>query len=68
VGIVPKGGYVSGFVGHKIKPQLEESANFIVYERGRGSVVILHDNPLYRAFWESGKLMAANAVFFVGRD
>lgn len=68
VGIVPKGGYTAGFVGYRIKPVLEESANFVVYNRGRGSVVILYDNPLYRGFWESGKLMVANAVFFVGRD
>lgn len=68
VGIVPKGGYTAGFVGYKIKTNLEESANIIVYDRGRGSVVIMSDNPLYRAFWESGKLMMANAVFFVGND
>lgn len=68
VGIVPKGGYTAGFVGYRIKPILEESANFVVYNRGRGSVVIMYDNPLYRGFWESGKLMFANAVFFVGKD
>jgi hypothetical protein len=68
VGIVPKGGYTAGFVGYRIKPVLEESTNFAVFSRGRGSVVIMHDNPLYRGFWESGKLMFANAVFFVGRD
>jgi len=68
VGIVPKGGYTAGFVGYRIKPVLEESSNFVVYNRGRGSVVILNDNPLYRGFWESGKLMFANAVFFVGKD
>jgi len=68
VGVVPKGGYTAGFVGYKIKSNLEESANIIVYDRGRGSVVIMSDNPLYRGFWESGKLMMANAVFFVGND
>lgn len=68
VGIVPKGGYTSGFVGYKLKPLLEESTVFAVYNRGRGSVVVMADSPLYRAFWQGGKLMVANAVFFVGND
>jgi len=67
VGIVPKGGYTAGFVGHKIKPSLEESANFVVMNAGSGTVVVMHDNPLYRGFWESGKLMMSNAFFFVGK-
>jgi len=32
---------------------------------GRGQVVYLIDNPLYRGFWEQGKLLFANAVFQV---
>jgi hypothetical protein len=26
----------------------------------------LVDNPLFRAFWENGKMVFANAVFMVG--
>jgi hypothetical protein len=25
------------------------------------------DNPMFRNFWENGKLLVANAVFFVGQ-
>jgi hypothetical protein len=30
-------------------------------------VVYLGDNPLFRAFWQSGKLLFSNAVFLVGQ-
>jgi len=32
---------------------------------GRGQVIYLIDNPLYRGFWEQGKLLMANALFQV---
>jgi hypothetical protein len=32
---------------------------------GRGSVVFLADDIIFRSFWESGKLMLANALFMV---
>ena len=37
-----------------------------VQELGRGSVVYLADDPLFRGFWYNGKLLFSNAVFMVG--
>jgi hypothetical protein len=34
---------------------------------GRGSVVYMVDDPLFRSFWENGKLLFSNAVFMVGQ-
>ena len=34
-----------------------------VHNMGRGSVVYLVDNPLFRAFWKSGHRLFDNAVF-----
>jgi len=34
---------------------------------GGGSVVYLSDNPLFRNFWENGKLLFTNAVFLAGQ-
>jgi hypothetical protein len=56
----------AGFIGYKIKPQFEKSLVFGVENVGRGQVVYLVDNPVFRSFWESGKLVLANAVFLVG--
>jgi len=56
----------AGFVGYIIKPQFEKSLVFGVENIGSGQVVYLVDNPMFRSFWESGKLIMANAVFLVG--
>ncbi|MDX1667520.1 MAG: zinc carboxypeptidase, partial [Saprospiraceae bacterium] len=58
---------ISGFVGAKAKKRLEKTTTFAVQERGRGAVIYLVDNPLYRAFWENGKFLFGNAVFFAGQ-
>lgn len=54
---------VSGFAGSKF---IEEIANTIVIasERiGRGEVVYISDDPYYRAFWKSGRLLLGNLAF-----
>ena len=33
---------------------------------GRGQVVYLASDPLFRGFWQNGKLLFGNAVFVVG--
>ena len=68
VGYIPTGRIpVSGFAGSRVKKQLENSMIFGVDEMGRGQVIYMADNPLFRAFWENGKLLFANAVFLVGQ-
>ncbi|MEO0554357.1 MAG: M14 family metallopeptidase [Bacteroidota bacterium] len=57
---------VSGFAGFKALNKLENSLVFGVQQKGRGQVVYFVDNPLFRAFWENGKLLFSNAVFIVG--
>jgi len=37
-------------------------------EMGKGSFIYLVDNPLFRAFWENGKLFFVNSIFFVKND
>ncbi|TVQ04410.1 MAG: zinc carboxypeptidase [Balneolaceae bacterium] len=57
--------HVSGFAGYRAKQQLENTLNFGVQPLGTGQVVFFADNPLFRGFWENGKLLMANAVFMV---
>jgi hypothetical protein len=54
-----------GFIGANVKRLLHNSALFAVEDKGRGKVVYLIDNPLFRSFWEEGKLLMSNAVFMV---
>jgi hypothetical protein len=58
---------VMGFAGSKINKKLENTLVFGVEDKGRGQVVYLVDNPMFRCFWENGKMIFANAVFMVGQ-
>ena len=66
VGVLKKDNYVTGFVGAQAKKKLVDGLLFGVQEMGSGSVVYLADDPLFRSFWENGKLLFSNAVFMVG--
>ena len=57
--------FTSGFIGSSARKELENTLVFGVERMGRGQVVYLIDNPLYRGFWEQGKLLFANALFQV---
>ena len=35
-----------------------------VHDMGRGHVIYLADNVLFRAFWKDGHKFFANAIFF----
>lgn len=58
---------VMGFAGNKINKKLENTLVFGVEDKGKGQVVYLVDNPMFRCFWENGKMIFANAVFMVGQ-
>jgi hypothetical protein len=66
VGVIKKENYVTGFVGVQAKKKLSDGLIFGVQEMGNGTIVYLADNPLFRGFWENGKLLFSNAVFMVG--
>jgi len=55
-----------GFAGYKANEDLDNSLVFAVEDKGRGQVIYFVDNPMFRSFWENGKMLFANAVFIVG--
>ncbi|ERM83845.1 peptidase [Rhodonellum psychrophilum GCM71 = DSM 17998] len=59
--------YRFGYIGSKIKPRMAQSMVYGVENQGRGHIVYMVDNPMFRSFWESGKLLMANAIFLVGQ-
>lgn len=67
VGVFKKNNYLTGFAGSKSRQKLNDGLLFGVQDMGRGSVVYMVDNPLFRGFWENGKLLFSNAVFMVGQ-
>ncbi|MEM6895611.1 MAG: M14 family metallopeptidase [Bacteroidota bacterium] len=56
---------VSGFAGSTARKQLNKTLIFGTEKMGKGNVVYLVDNPLFRGFWENGKLFFANAIFML---
>ena len=66
VGVIKKDAQIAGFVGSKLKPKMKDGLLFGVQNMGRGTIVYLADNPMFRSFWENGKLLFSNAVFLVG--
>jgi hypothetical protein len=66
VGVLKKENYVTGFGGFKVKSRLKDGTVLGVSEMGSGSLVFFAEDPLFRLFWENGKLLFCNAVFLVG--
>lgn len=59
---------ISGFAG---KNALKNQDNTMVFgeERlGKGSIIYMVDNPMFRSFWENGKLLLVNAIFYVNNS
>ena len=56
---------VSGFAGSKAQEKIKKSLVFGAENHGSGNVIYMVDNPLFRGFWENGKLFFANALFML---
>ena len=56
---------VSGFAGEEALKGLKNSMVFGEQRMGRGSVIYLADDVLFRSFWENGKLFFVNSLFFI---
>ncbi|MCL7763745.1 M14 family metallopeptidase [Polaribacter sp. Z014] len=59
---------VSGYAGSKAVKNVPKSILFAEEQIGSGSIIYMVDNPLFRSFWQNGKLFVANAVFLLNSD
>ncbi|MCY7328905.1 MAG: zinc carboxypeptidase, partial [Saprospiraceae bacterium] len=53
-----------GFIGNRVKPRLKNTPIAAMQRMGQGQVVYFLDNPLFRSFWQEGKVLFSNALFF----
>lgn len=53
-----------GFIGSRVKPKLKKTPVAMAQRMGDGQAIFFIDNPLFRCFWEQGKMLFANAVFY----
>jgi hypothetical protein len=65
VGMLKPNSYVSGIAGKTIRKKLSEGLLFGVQPSGKGNVIYLSGDVLFRSFWEGGKQMFINALFLV---
>ncbi len=67
-GVVKKENKVAGFAGKAVTEKIKDGTLFAVQDMGRGKVIYMIDDPVFRNFWENGKLLLLNAVFMVGNQ
>ncbi|MBG50251.1 MAG: zinc carboxypeptidase [Pseudozobellia sp.] len=56
---------IAGFAGSEAQKKIGETLVFGSEKQGKGTVVYMVDNPLFRGFWQNGKLFFANALFMI---
>lgn len=66
VGVIKREGQVSGFVGSRLREKIKDGTVIAVQQMGQGNIVYMADPPLFRSFWQNGKLLFTNAVFLAG--
>ena len=54
---------IAGFAGSEAMKNQPKSLIFGQENIGNGSLIYMIDNPLFRGFWENGKLFFVNALF-----
>jgi len=54
---------MAGVVGKKVREDLKTGLLIGVQNSGRGSIVYLANDPLFRNFWENGKTLFGNIIF-----
>jgi hypothetical protein len=54
----------SGFAGYRTPTLLSRTLVAGTQPLGKGAIVYLVDNPLFRGFWYAGQLLFTNALFF----
>jgi hypothetical protein len=64
-GILKGDGYMAGIVGKNVRKKLSSGLMFGVQSYGKGTIVYLSTDVLFRSFWENGKKLFVNAVFLV---
>ncbi len=54
--------HISGYAGENALKEIPNSLLFGIERKGRGNIIYMVDNPLFRSFWENGKLFFVYAV------
>lgn len=64
IGTLKSDSYVSGLAGLKVREKISSGTLYASQEIGKGKVYYLSTGIIFRNFWEAGKQILINAVFF----
>ncbi|MDF1560681.1 MAG: hypothetical protein P1P83_10840 [Bacteroidales bacterium] len=53
---------MAGFAGYKYRKKVKNTGVIASDNIGRGAVVYLSDNPYFRAYWKSGRVLPGNLL------
>jgi hypothetical protein len=62
IGYITTSEPVSGFAGYKYKEKIKNTLVIGSERIGRGEVVYIADNPYFRAYWKSGRILLGNIL------
>ncbi|MFO7575305.1 MAG: M14 family zinc carboxypeptidase [Bacteroidales bacterium] len=62
IGYITESAPVSGFAGYKFQENIKSTLVIGSERVGRGEVVYVTDNPYFRAFWKSGRILVGNIL------
>ena len=53
---------VAGFAGYKFRQKVKDTGVIVSEDIGKGTVVYLSDDPYFRAYWKSGRVLLGNLI------
>lgn len=62
IGYITESEPVAGFAGYKYKETIKNTLVIGSERIGRGEVVYVSDNPYFRAYWKSGRILLGNIL------
>ncbi len=65
VGYINDSAYVAGAIGPEAKKQSKDALIFGCKDVDKGKIIYMATSPIFRGFWQDGKLLMANALFMV---
>jgi hypothetical protein len=62
IGYITDNQPVAGFAGYKFRQKVKNTGVIVSENIGKGTVVYLSDDPYFRAYWKSGRVLLGNLV------
>jgi hypothetical protein len=62
IGYITDNTPVAGFAGYKFRQKIKNTGVIVSEDIGKGTVIYLSDDPYFRAYWKSGRVLLGNMV------